>query len=389
MVRFLKSCFEIIEDQKSLNWFVASEIMLARLHFPVAVCFAIGILAQTGLVPYAATHEWKFILIASLFLTLTNGRDLNHCIRALFQTEPKEDHSVSSFGLTTWNDSGSAGGHMQLLSAFALTLGSVSLLNASIIGIARDSDGSFNICRRQFAASFALFLIGSGANNIPVNKKAQSLECTRILVGFQNLLASATLSVASVLMLPGIGGEKMTSSFQLSLTSTLSGIGSILLIMSAIVNYFYTVAYCTRHCEYLESFSFALTQERAKGGAKRRSLMTWERIKSLFWSGRSNWWRRRKPVVRKRTWHNTRNPRADQYDPEGTRLIMSESSEFGTDSCSSFLSRSASSSTYSSFSSLYDEEQGRQSSNGSLSEHSVPEQHRRTSGRRMDRQTHS
>ncbi|PXF50173.1 hypothetical protein BWQ96_00333 [Gracilariopsis chorda] len=390
MVRFLRSCFEIIDNKKSLDWFVASEIMLARLHFPIAVCFSIGILAQTGLVPYAAPHEWKFVLIASLFLTLANGRDLNHCIRALFQTEPREEDAVTSLGLTTWNDSGSAGGHMQLLSAFALTLGSVSLLNASIIGIARDSEGSSNICRRQFASSFALFLIGSGANNIPVNKKAQRLECTRILVGFQNILASATLSVASVLMLPGIGGEKTTSSFQLSLTSALSGIGSILLIMSSIVNYFYTVAYCTRQCEYLESFCLAHAHEKAEVGAKRRRLMTWERVKSLFWSGRSNWWKRRKPVVRKRLRRNASNNRIDQYDPGGTRIILSESSEFEMDSSSSLLSRSASSSSYSSFSSLYDEEQGRESSDGSISEHSTPERRGRSAhGRDMPRRAHS
>ncbi|CAN8074259.1 unnamed protein product [Agarophyton chilense] len=373
MVRYLKNWIDVITDQQTLNRFVAVEILLARLHFPVSICFAVGVLAQTGLVPYVAPYEWRLVLIASLFLTITNGRDLHYCIRHFYQSQASEQDTLGSVEIVARKHAPDAGGQMQMLGAFALTLGSVSLLNASIIALIRDNPVSYVVSRRQYAASFALFLVGSGANSVLSGDKAQSLESFRVLICFQNLLAAATLCTASVLLLPEIGVEEKMNHFQTSLLTALSCIGSVMLVMSSLVNYFHAVGYCSLHCE---GYNLFVEQRRSQVGKRSDSMVTWEKVKGLLWSRKNAWWRRRKS-----------HRKCVQRAVRSSSLEHSTEEEFQKDAESDDLESNYSSPLTSEFSSsrslstVYDEETGSRSSfasEESENEQPTKERHRKS-----------
>ncbi|KAI0564620.1 hypothetical protein FGB62_25g163 [Gracilaria domingensis] len=353
MVRYLKNWIERIEDQKALNRFVTVEILLARLHFPASVCFALGVLAQTGLVPYIAPHEWRLVFIASFFLTIANGRDLIHCIRHFYQAQPTRNDTLSSLYPMVNNEISAAGGQMQMFGAFALTLGSVSLLNASIITLVRDSSVSHDVCQQQYAASFALFLIGSGANGVLSSGMPPSLESYRILVSFQNLLAAATLCTASVLLLPDIGVEDSMSHFQKSLLNILSSFGCMMLVMSSLVHYFHTQGYCTLHHE---GYNLLVEERKSQFGRKSKRMAAWETVKGLFWSRKSAWWKQRK-LNRGRARY-VGSTGIDRSVDEENQAVDDDDSEASNSSASS----TSESSSNESFSTAYDEETGSRSS---------------------------
>lgn len=290
MVRFIKSCLDVSADPKVMDKLIASELLIARLYFPVAVCLALGVLARCGLVPYAVPHEWKLFLVASLFLTIANARDLNYCIRSIFHPHsgsPSLDHVLDS---ARSQNSWGAGSQMQTLAAFAFTLGSVSLLNASLISIIQAQAASNEVSGHQYVVSFVLFFLGSGANNIPVSGKAGNIDIMRMLVSFQNVLANAALCVTSILMLPEIGNGEKNSEFQTSLSVILSGTGSVLLVMSSIVNYFYILEYCSLQYEYCENYNLMLAKRERNMGGKGLGTAALARMKDLVWSkGRGLW----------------------------------------------------------------------------------------------------
>lgn len=250
MVRFLKGFCELFKNENDLDRFIIVEKITAILYIPASVCLALGALGRSGVIPYVASQEWRFFLVASVYLTYANGCDLNRCINSYFLVRSPDSATLKLYAPSIWKLYRGIGVQMQVGSALAMTLGSVSLLNASIIALLHGPATTTELCRRQYALSFAMFLIGSAANNLPMGGFNNELNGTRVLVTFQNIVISATFCVAGILMLPSIGAQDQESDFHNALVVQLSTIGSIVAVISSLMNYFHTLAFIWRQEEF-------------------------------------------------------------------------------------------------------------------------------------------
>lgn len=256
MVRFLKTMYEKFDNADDLDRYITIERIVAATYIPAASCLAMGALGRSGIVPYATAHEWKLFMCASIYLTLANGRDVNHGIRCFFMlggtSAPRRMRGGRSWGsrsplgpIGLSEASIGVGAQMQMGAAIALTVGSLSLLNASVIALLAGRGGETELCRRQFAAAFGMMVVGAAANAVgggqdePVGETVANM---RMVVGFQNVVASAALCVGGVLMLPSMKPAETGLELQTSLIIISSLVGSIFTVLSSIMNYFHTVA---------------------------------------------------------------------------------------------------------------------------------------------------
>lgn len=254
MVRFLKTMCEVIDDMNDLERYATVERIVAAAYVPSAICLALGSLGRSGVVPYTSAHEWKMFLVTSLYLTIANGRDVNHAIRCLFLT-PTTRARQSRRGSGSWfsgtskssggqGPGGGMGAQMQMGAAIALTVASLSLLNASVIALMTKQKAETELCRRQYAAAFGIMVIGATANAVGGDRDIGSETVTnmRMVVSFQHVIASAALCVGGVLMLPSMKPAEAGLSLQNSIIVTSSLIGSVFVILSSIMNYFHTTS---------------------------------------------------------------------------------------------------------------------------------------------------
>lgn len=246
---------EVIEDANELDRYIIAERIIAAAYIPSAVCLALGSLGRSGVVPYASAHEWNMLLAGSVYLTIANGRDVNHGIRCLFLSRAVPGFRRSRRGSGSWSSMGATiggggfgpsgvGAQMQMGAAIALTVGSLSLLNATVIGLMNGQKMETELCRRQYAAAFGMMVLGSTANAVGGVRDGgtETVANMRMVVSFQHVIASAAFCVGGVLMLPSMKPVDDGLPLQNSLIVISSLVGSIFLILSSIMNYFHTTA---------------------------------------------------------------------------------------------------------------------------------------------------
>lgn len=133
---------------------------------------------------------------------------------------------------------------MQMIAAIPLVVGSLSLMNASVIAIMAGKGQESELCRRQFAAAFGMMMIGTAANAAAgINDSSvESVSNMRMIVSFQHVVASAAFCVNGVLTLPSMKPSEDGIAFQTSLTFASSLVGGVFTVLSSIMNFFYSTA---------------------------------------------------------------------------------------------------------------------------------------------------
>lgn len=266
MVRFLRTTCEVFESHDELDRYIIMERLLSLCYMPSSICMAVGSLARCGVIPYAKKQEWLLLLISSVYLTMANGRDLNHSIRCMFlwQYEPPSWHGRRSrrerrhrhryrrtrYKYVERNGTGIRA-QMQMCAAVTLTIGALSLINASVIAlIGRHQQDESELCRRQYAAAFGLMLIGSAANTAgSISNTYEMLQVEervtnmRMVVGFQHVIASAAYCVGGVLSLPSMRPIDTSTAFHASLVLASSLVGGAFAVLASVVNLFHTSAF--------------------------------------------------------------------------------------------------------------------------------------------------
>lgn len=265
MVRFLKSTYEIFENAKDFDRYLLVERLTALAYIPASICLALGALGTSGVVPYTAAHEWAFFLAAGIYLALANGRDLNHSIRCLFLTtrsplyqsnmRRRHHQEPTSYSPSANELRSGVSAQMQMGAAIALTIGSLSLLNASVIALINGKSTESELCHRQFAAAFGMMVIGAAANSassVNIDNGMDTVSNTRMVVSFQHVVASAAFCVGSVLMLPSMKPSQDGINLQSTIVLVSSLVGSVFIVLSAVINYFHTMAMLWYHEDLFE-----------------------------------------------------------------------------------------------------------------------------------------
>lgn len=114
------------------------------------------------------------------------------------------------------------GRRLNVFSVLCHSLGSVSLMNASIIAL---KIGEAGLAEQQFAFAFGVYLVAVSANGDDA-------------VRFWQLIGCASMFTIGILQLPGIDRSEM----QAQVVFSCSVVGSFALIVAAIMNYFRVAA---------------------------------------------------------------------------------------------------------------------------------------------------
>lgn len=274
-----------------MDRFLRTERAIATLHIPASLCLAVGTLAEANVLPYMAKNMWQLILVSSLFLFVANARDANGCVRDFFITDSvkaiignkhlvrKVHHDVE--------------GQMHMFAAVTMTLGSLSLFNASVIALVHTASADMENCRRQYALAFGLHLIGAAGNNIATDKAMQEVNATRVLLSFQNVITSAAYGISAILLLPSMQFAQDNVVHQLALTVSTT-VGGTMAVLSAVMQYFHTLAYSHTQLDYFIRTQSMMMQHNSgmsasiptddRGYVRRLTDVIRTRGKSLLWS---------------------------------------------------------------------------------------------------------
>lgn len=261
------------------------DLILAILYIPCAILYALGTLAHAQVVPYLTHLSWRLLLVSSFYLTFANLYDFFACTKGIFRTNPsrKQRHV------------GEALRYIEALAALSLTFGSVSLLNSGIIATLGPGDVDA-VCRHQYAASCALFLLGASANNVhlivvPVNGNNADIVPFlggRVLLSFLNVAASAAFCVRAVLGLPSVayGDTEVNGGDGGILGANLACFASFAIVVCALVHYFHvaTIAFWTQEVLFdTRGYVEELSETDIEHGSRKDVMST---VKDMCESGR-------------------------------------------------------------------------------------------------------
>lgn len=147
---------------------------------------------------------------------------------------------------------------MEIFAALLMTVGSLSVFNSSLVALMSPSGSDRVTSRRQYALGFCLNLVGAAANNLQTQNDLDVGHQTGVLVSFQNVICCAAFSMSGLLMLPKLSEIEENSFLQSSLTIFVT-LGSTLMVMSAVIHYFHTLALAWAHVR-----TFVRTSEEEK-----------------------------------------------------------------------------------------------------------------------------
>lgn len=271
MVRFLKSTCDDFETSDEMERYLFTEKVLALAHIVESACLALAMLAEAGVSPYAKAYVWHLFLAASLSLVFSSTRDAIYSVRHFFAAQTSSGRAATRS--ENGKLEGSVGGQIHMFSAVTMAVGSLSLLNASIIAMLTNGDSAIESCRRQLSLGFALHFVGAAGNNLAINCSLHYAQNTRVLLTFQHVIGSAALFLTSLLMLPSLDYSTENVVHKTIVTVSAS-LGAILAVFSAVMFYFHSVAYSWLQREFFDRklYEGRLTEEAVIQARKQSEL---------------------------------------------------------------------------------------------------------------------
>lgn len=229
MVRFLKGQLEEFLPDDDLDRVIAMENITSLLYIPASILISMDVLGKYEIIPYMGNYRWRLLLPACIYLALANVRDLQICARNFLVSS---DDSVTHKTLV---------GHMQITSSLLMTLGSLSLLNASIFGLLHSTEKPSNVlASAQYVASFGFFICGCAANTVPLHPEFAEYDASRAMLTFLHIMACVLLCAEGLLMLPGLIEQDIIN-LRDFLVRVFAVSASVILMFSSVVNYFHTI----------------------------------------------------------------------------------------------------------------------------------------------------
>jgi hypothetical protein len=265
----------------------AVEKSLSMLNVATTALFACGCLSFTPLIPYISRHRWMFFLVASIALVFVNALDLYTVVNACSNSEidDKDRHFEPTRSLRRRYarlDSANIF-NADVISAALFLLGSIMLLNSSVLAIMNDSD--FAVARWQFVGAFAIHTVGYACNTLRFHDDALEVIETRNAVVFQMSMSTTLNLIGALANAPGIGCAE-NDELRATLRSWLHGLAGLIALGGALVNHFHSQAFMTNEeILFAERRYNAVKAKQSEEEAVRSHRSTIQKIWSLLSNG--------------------------------------------------------------------------------------------------------
>eukprot|EP00177_Eucheuma_denticulatum_P001565 GFKZ01002799.1.p1 GENE.GFKZ01002799.1~~GFKZ01002799.1.p1 ORF type:complete len:346 (+),score=21.57 GFKZ01002799.1:126-1163(+) len=246
MARFVRWQRREFDSRVALNRFLVTERTIALVHIPAAVCLAIAMLAEGNVLTLVAQRKWQLIFVSSTYFVVVNGR--NAYVNMQRYLIPDKSNRRKTCKASQKGDHQRSRCQVQVLSALTMALASLSLLNSSLIGMSPGGGSTVELHLRQLALAFGLFLVGTACNNVAAYS-VTGLNCTGILLGFQNVMGSAAYGATSLLLLLRPSLAKISGAYQLALALSAAA-GGLVTTTSAVTHCLYTLDNTRRQVEH-------------------------------------------------------------------------------------------------------------------------------------------
>jgi hypothetical protein len=247
MGRHVLSVPRAVRTSRELRRSTTVEVFLSNVYIAAMLCFTIGCLSFTPVIPYVSHHRWAFFLAASVALVLLNMRDMWVLLpgpgRELAVDE--QTFGKDALGAATRRRLGAASESLfntDTFSAAVMVAGSLMLFNASVLATMHDATDP--AARWQFLGAFGAYIIGYASNTMTYHDDALEVIETRNAVVFQMSMASTLNLIGAIADAPGLGCSE-NDELRATLRSWLHGLGGLIALGATLVNHFHTMAFTT------------------------------------------------------------------------------------------------------------------------------------------------